>query len=91
MIVFLLVLFLLSFSYIFKGDNMFYYDGKILRIMNYQKINFLEEDKIELSFGDNVILYVSGSDLKIIFLEPQELHLAGNIELIKKQIRHEKD
>ncbi|HHU28245.1 TPA: hypothetical protein GXZ54_03715 [bacterium] len=69
---------------------MFYFDGKILRIMNYTKINFLEEDKIELTFNDNVFLSVSGSELKIIYLEPQELHLSGNIEIIKRVVRDEK-
>jgi hypothetical protein len=69
---------------------MFYYDGNILRIMNYLRINSLDESKIELSYQNEMTLVVTGNDLKIIYLEPSELHLTGNIITINKIAKNEK-
>lgn len=67
---------------------MFYYDGKVLRIMNYQKIHSLDDTKIEVAFPDSH-LTVTGEGLKIIYLEPRELHLTGTIRVIEKALTHE--
>ena len=57
---------------------MFFYDGKLLHIGNFQKIRYVEDELVIVEFRD-FLLDIHGNALLIIQLTDDELYLQGNI------------
>lgn len=69
-------------SYIEDTDFRFTYFNNQLDIVNYLKINYLEDSKISLNYKNGNIV-IKGSNLRIKKLLDDELLIVGNIENIE--------
>lgn len=58
-----------------------YFRGKI-NIKNYTKINYMEDQKVSISYTDGIII-VHGQGLKIVKLLDNEILVDGNIEMVE--------
>lgn len=61
---------------------MFFYDGIMLRIGNYTKINLISPSYIEIVFK-TYLLKINGELLKIISLNDSDFYIQGNISKIE--------
>ncbi len=72
-------------------DNTFkitYFNSR-LNVVNYTKINYLEDSKISLSYPQG-ILVIKGKNLRIQKLLDDEILVVGNIQNLElKEISHE--
>lgn len=73
-------------SYIreYISDNVFrfYYNKNKLNVVNYLKINYMEDNKISLNYSEGNLV-IKGSNLRIKKLLDEELLIIGNIENIE--------
>lgn len=69
-------------NYLNSNDFKFSFFNNYLNVVNYLEINFLEENKISLSYKNGRIL-IKGKNLKIKKLLDKEILVYGNIECIE--------
>lgn len=62
--------------YINDTDFQIIYINKQLNIANYQKINYMDNDKISISYNDGVII-VGGEDIRAKKLLDNEIIISG--------------
>lgn len=68
--------------YINDIDFQIIYINKQLNIINYEKINYMEDEKISLSSKDGTIL-IKGNSLRVKKLLDNEIMIVGNFESIE--------
>lgn len=68
--------------YINDIDFQIIYINKQLNIINYEKINYMEDEKISLSSKDGTIL-IKGNSLRVKKLLDNEIMIVGNFECIE--------
>ena len=68
--------------YINDTDFQIIYINKQLNIINYEKINYMEDDKISLSSKDGTII-IKGNSLRVKKLLDNEIMIVGNFESIE--------
>lgn len=69
------------------GDTMFFYDGAVLHIGNFEKILYVEEELIIVELS-KYTLEIHGKNLLIIQLADDEMYIQGTV--IEVDMRHEK-
>ena len=68
--------------YINDTDFQIIYINKQLNIINYEKINYMEDDKISLSSKDGTVM-IKGKKLRVKKLLDNEIMIVGNFESIE--------
>ena len=68
--------------YINDIDFQIIYINKQLNIINYEKINYMEDEKISLSSKDGTIM-IKGNSLRVKKLLDNEIMIVGNFESIE--------
>ncbi len=61
------------------GDSMFFYDQELLHIGNFERIKYVENELIVVTFK-NYSLQIYGENLTVIYLSDDEMYIQGNIK-----------